>query len=61
MLPALVVELKWNRSAGGAIDQIKEKNYPAVLNTYGGEVILAGINYDENTKKHSCVIEKIRA
>ena len=25
--PALVVELKWNRSAEGAIDQIKRKEY----------------------------------
>lgn len=29
--PAIVVELKWNKSEGAAISQIKEKNYPAVL------------------------------
>ena len=57
--PALVVELKWNKSSEGAIGQIKEKNYPAVLKDYSGEIILAGISYDEKTKKHSCLIEKM--
>jgi len=59
LLPALVVELKWNKSPEGAIGQIREKNYPAVLKDYGGEIILAGIGYDEKTKKHSCLIERV--
>ena len=58
-LPALVVELKWNESANSAIKQIKAKNYPAVLQDYVGEIILVGINYSENTGKHTCKIEKI--
>lgn len=58
-LPALVVELKWNKSSEGAIEQIKEKNYPAVIKDYGGEILLVGINYDEKLKTHSCVIERI--
>ena len=58
-LPALVVELKWNKSSEGAIKQIKEKNYPAVIKDYGGEILLVGINYDEKLKTHSCVIERI--
>ena len=57
--PAMVVELKWNKSSEGAIGQIKEKNYPAVIKEYGGEIVLVGINYDEKTKKHSCLIEKV--
>ncbi|MBP3203989.1 MAG: PD-(D/E)XK nuclease domain-containing protein [Lachnospiraceae bacterium] len=57
--PALVVELKWNKSSEGAIEQIKEKNYPAVIKDYGGEILLVGINYDEKLKTHSCVIERI--
>ena len=57
--PAMVVELKWNKSSEGAIGQIKERNYPAVIKDYGGEIILAGINYDEKTKKHSCLIERV--
>ena len=57
--PAIVVELKWNKSESAAISQIKEKNYPAVLEEYGGEIVLVGINYDDKTKSHSCVIERV--
>lgn len=59
-LPAMIVELKWNKGADGAIKQIKEKGYPSVLKSYGGELLLVGINYDEETKKHTCLIEKVR-
>ena len=58
-LPALVVELKWNKSSEGAIRQVKERNYPAVLKDYGGEIVLVGISYDAKKKAHSCVIERI--
>ncbi len=57
-LPAMVVELKWNKTSGGAIRQIKDKGYPEVLKDYGGEILLIGINYDERTKLHTCEIEK---
>jgi hypothetical protein len=55
-LPAMLIELKWNKTAEGAMQQILEKNYPKVLENYGGPIVLAGINYDEKTKKHTCVI-----
>ena len=55
---ALVIELKWNKSAGGAIAQIKDRNYPQVLKGWGGDILLAGINYDSQTNRHSCIIEK---
>ena len=58
-LPLLLIELKWNESAGGAIEQIKNKNYPAVLQNYGGDVIIAGISYNNKTNEHSCMIERI--
>ena len=58
-LPAMIVELKWNESAESAIEQIKKKNYPAILTGYEGELVLVGINYNEKTKDHSCRIEKI--
>ena len=57
-LPAMVIELKWNKAAGGAVSQIKEKNYTANLKPYAGNILLAGINYDERTGKHTCLIEK---
>ena len=56
--PAMVVELKYNQSAEGAIAQIKEKRYVESLKNYHGNLLLIGINYNKNTKKHSCVIEK---
>ena len=58
-LPAMVIELKWNRTSEGAIGQIKDRNYPAVLKDYGGDVVLVGLNYHEKTTEHSCKIEKI--
>ncbi len=56
--PALVIELKYDKSADAAIDQIKRKNYPAKVAEYTGEILLVGINYDKETKKHSCKIER---
>lgn len=53
----MVIELKWNKSAGGAIRQIKDKGYQKIPENYGGEVILVGIEYDRNTKLHTCMIE----
>ena len=58
-MPIMVVELKWNKSAEGAIRQIKELNYPQVFEGYGSDILLIGINYDEKTKRHECVIEKL--
>ena len=56
--PALVVELKWNKTAETAMQQIKEKRYPETLLSYTGNILLVGISYDENTKIHQCKIEK---
>lgn len=57
--PAFIVELKWNKSAETAIEQIKERQYTECLQTYTGDVILVGINYDRQTKKHTCCIQKV--
>lgn len=60
--PALIVELKYSQSAETAIQQIKNRRYPHVLEGYTGELLLIGINYDrkKKDKPHSCVIEKHR-
>ena len=62
-LPALVIELKWNTSAEGAIAQIKHKQYPDAIKNYGGDILLVGISYNKESKPgnrtHTCVIEKI--
>lgn len=57
--PAVIVELKYDRSARSAISQIREKQYPQALEGYSGEIVLVGVNYDKDSKEHSCVIEKI--
>lgn len=59
--PALVVELKYNKSADAAIQQIKDRAYTQALEGYAGEILLVGINYDKDNvnKPHSCVIEKL--
>ena len=65
--PALVIELKFNHSTDTAIDQIKRKNYPAKVKEYmdsassptTGEILLVGINYNKETKQHSCRIENL--
>lgn len=62
MVPALVIELKWNQSPDTAIEQIKQRRYPEVLQGYSGEILLVGINYDKAApaghRKYSCVIER---
>ena len=59
--PAMVVELKYNKSADTAIKQIKEKRYQGALSDYRDRILLVGINYDaegKDKKHHTCVIEE---
>lgn len=58
--PAFVVELKYDSSAENAVEQIKEKQYVDCLKDYSGDVLLVGINYDKEKKKHSCKIERAK-
>lgn len=59
--PALVIELKYADSADTAIQQIKDRHYTQALESYTGEILLVGINYDRENKNkpHSCVIERL--
>lgn len=57
--PAVVIELKWDKSVSGALEQIKEKHYGNALKDYQGNILLVGINYNKTTKKHECAIEDI--
>ncbi|MBR1743658.1 MAG: AAA family ATPase [Lachnospiraceae bacterium] len=63
--PALLIELKYHKTAGTALHQIKDRNYPQRLEHYKDNLLLVGINYDReisNTwagyKRHVCRIEK---
>ena len=63
--PALVVELKYNKSAETAIAQIKRQEYPSRLEHYRGNILLVGIDYDRDVsstkaefKHHTCKIDE---
>lgn len=54
--PAILLELKFNQSADSALEQILRKEYKGKVAQYDGNVILVGISYDKQTKKHECRI-----
>lgn len=49
---------RWNEKVETAMQQMKEKQYPASLENYTGEMLLVGISYDKKNKKHQCLIEQ---
>ena len=64
--PVLIIELKYNKGADDAIDQIKRQKYSDRLTAYKGNILLVGINYDRDAKNtdtefkhHSCKIERL--
>lgn len=57
--PALVVELKYDKNAKSAIQQIKDRQYTQALDGYSGKILLVGINYDKEKKAHECAIERV--
>ena len=56
--PAVVIELKYDKTAVTAISQIKEKHYSEKVADYTGDMLLCGISYDREAKTHSCKIER---
>jgi hypothetical protein len=59
--PAIVLELKFSQDADAAIDQIKRKQYPAKVAEHTNNLLLVGINYDRETKQHTCHIERYQS
>ncbi len=59
--PAMIIELKYDKTADSALRQIKEKRYGGKLKGFSGRLLLVGVNYDKNSgdKKHTCVIEEM--
>ena len=64
--PALLIELKYDKSLETAIDQIRTKNYPQKLEHYKDNMLIISINYEKDTsskdvsyKHHSCRIDRI--
>ena len=37
---------------------VKRKDYPSKIAEYTGDMLLVGINYDKETKQHTCKIER---
>lgn len=56
--PGMILELKYDKSAVEAIKQIRKRNYLMALEGKCREVLLVGVSYDKNLKKHECIIEK---
>ena len=57
--PAIIVELKYVKTALTAIDQIKQRHYDQKVGEYANNLLLVGISYDKETKRHQCVIERL--
>ena len=57
-LPALVVELKWNKEAETAIRQIRDRRYGKALEDYTGKILAVGVSYDKETRRHECRMEE---
>jgi hypothetical protein len=57
-VPAMIIELKRDKEAITAINQIKDRKYYFGLEDYLDDLLLVGISYDKKTKKHQCIIEK---
>ena len=56
--PAIVIELKYDKAVNTAIEQIKQKQYPAKVSQYTDNLLLVGITYERDSKQHRCCIEK---
>ena len=59
-LKPIIVELKVGKSPDEAIAQIKKKAYWEAWDGYKGDVLLVGINYEEETLKHASKVEWIK-
>ena len=61
--PALLIELKYNRTVEVADDQIRRKEYLQKLEHYKGNLLIISVNYNEDVKSeeykhHTCRIER---
>ena len=54
--PAIIIELKKEKSAGKALEQIHNKQYFKAFDNYEGQILFVGVNYDDD-KKYVCKME----
>lgn len=62
--PAILMELKYEKNVKTAADQVRERNYPMVLEHYVGNILVVSVNYvkaakGEEFKRHTCRIERV--
>ena len=55
-LPAIIIELKKDKSAGRALDQILNKQYFKAFDNYDGPILFVGVNYDDD-KRYLCKMQ----
>ena len=60
VLPAMIVELKGNQAAEGAIQQINDRKYPKVLENYDGEIVLVGVSLTKRIKSMNAELRSIK-
>jgi len=63
--PALLIELKYEKTAETALSQITRQRYPDRLQHYKGNILLVAVNYDREIrsgnadfKHHTCIIRR---
>lgn len=54
----ILFELKWNKDTSKALSQIDNRNYKQKLEQMGNGILFVGINYDAESKKHTCEIKE---
>ena len=62
--PVILMELKYNKDVRTPADQVRERNYPQILEHYAGNILIVSVNYDKDGKdadfkRHSCRIERV--
>lgn len=53
--PAIIIELKCDKTAEAAVKQIKDRRYEGALAGYKGKLLLVGINYDSQNGEKSII------
>ena len=56
--PAIIIEMKYGKTAEEAISQIKRRDYISKVTNFTHDILFVGINYDRDTKEHQCRIER---
>ena len=57
--PALLIELKYDKSVKTAADQIRSRNYPQKLEHYKDNMLLVSVNYDKDVNRADAVTVQV--